>query len=71
VLFIAGQPCAGGMSGDTNQATVEIWGHYSCTGMSSTGASVDIQGNFDGVKTLADSCSGGGGGGGGVDPIKL
>jgi hypothetical protein len=68
VLFVTGQPCTGGTSGDQNTATVEVWGHYNCTGLTAAGASMDIQGDFDGYFDIADSCSGGGQGGGGVPP---
>jgi hypothetical protein len=68
VLPVSGQPCTGGTSGNQNALTVEVWGHYSCTGLVASDASTDIQGDFDGYYNIADSCSGGGQGGGGVPP---
>ena len=71
VKFTAGQPCSAGLSGDNNMATVEVWGHYSCSSISNSGGAVSISGDFDGYTNLVDNCTGGGGGGGGVVPIKL
>lgn len=71
VLFVSGKPCAAGTSGDNNVVTVEVWGHYSCMGLSAPTGSMDIGGDFDGYYDLADSCSGGGGGGGGQPPPKF
>jgi hypothetical protein len=71
VLFTAGQPCSSGTSGDNNMATVEVWGHYSCTDISGDNDSANIQGDFDGYTNLVDNCGGGGGGGGGIVPINL
>lgn len=70
VLFVAGTPCADG-SGSGNKATVHVYGNYSCTGLSTTGGSINVSGSFNGLTTLSDSCSGGGGGGGGIVPINL
>lgn len=67
VLFVAGQPCTGGTTGDQNTATVEVWGTYSCT-LNSAGGSITFTGKFDGYWDDADSCTGGGQGGGGVPP---
>jgi hypothetical protein len=71
VTFVSGQPCAGGSTGSQNGATVEVWGHYSCPSVSAAGASVKIEGDFDGYTMLVDNCSGGGGGGGGIAPVTL
>lgn len=68
VLFVVGQPCTGGTSGDANTATVEVWGHYSCTGLVASDASLNIQGDFDGYFDMADSCSGSGQSGGNPPP---
>lgn len=70
VKFLQGQPCSAGTTGDNNMATVEVWGHYSCTSLSSVGGSITINGDFDGSYNLVDHC-GGGGGGGGIVPIRL
>jgi hypothetical protein len=72
VEVIQGQPCTAGQSGTNKKASVEVWGHYKCVGMTSAnGAKIDLEGNFDGVAHSVDDCSGGGGGGGGVKPINL
>jgi hypothetical protein len=71
VKFVAGQPCSAGQTGDNNMATVEVWGHYVCTGLSNSNGSINITGDFDGFYDLVDNCSGGGGGGGGIVPIQL
>jgi hypothetical protein len=72
VHFITGQPCSAGTTGDNNQATVEIYGHYNCPSVSNASGSASIEGDFDGYATLVDNCSGGGGGGGGgIAPISL
>lgn len=71
VLFTSGTPCSSGQTGSGKQATVEVWGQYSCTGLSTSGGSISIAGSFDGLTTLVDSCYGGGGGGGGVPPIQF
>ena len=71
VVFASGTPCTGG-TGTGRQATVEVWGNYSCPSLNSaSGAAINISGSFDGLTTLVDSCSGGGGGGGGIVPINL
>jgi hypothetical protein len=71
-VIVAGTPCSGGLSGDTNSATVEVWGHYSCASLSNGAASVAIEGDFDGMSKIADSCvGGGGGGGGGIVPVTF
>jgi hypothetical protein len=68
-----GVPCtAGSTGGSNNQATVEVWGDYTCTNATSSGgATVTLTGTFDGYTHLVDSCSGGGGGGGGIVPVQL
>jgi hypothetical protein len=73
VLFVMGQPCSAGSTSNTNRATIEIWGHYKCTALNAGGgALIDIEGDFDGLYDIADSCVGGGGqGGGGIVPINL
>lgn len=72
VKMVKGQPCASGTTGDNNKATVEVWGHYVCHGISNSGASIDISGDFDGMDDIVDNCVGGGGqGGGGIVPIGL
>lgn len=71
VLFINGTPCAPGETGSGKGATVEFYGNYNCTGLSTTGATINISGSFDGLSTLVDSCNGGGGGGGGVPRLEL
>lgn len=70
-LYVAGQPCATGTTGDQNGTTVEVWGHYSCSMVSGSGTTMTFAGDFDGLDKLADSCSGGGQGGGGIVPISL
>lgn len=70
VLFTSGTPCTSG-SGTGRQATVEVWGQYTCTNLAAVNGSISISGSFDGLTTLVDSCSGGGGGGGGVPPIQF
>jgi len=71
VVFTAGTPCASNQTGTGKQATVEVYGDYSCTGLSTSGAAMNVSGSFDGLTTIVDSCSGGGGGGGGIVPINL
>lgn len=72
VIPTAGVPCADN-SGTNNELAVEVWGDYSCTGM--TGGHdglVDIVGRFDGSWTIADGCVGGQGQGqGGIFPINF
>jgi hypothetical protein len=68
VVPVMGQPCSGGTSGDNNGVTVEVWGSYSCTGLASSGQVMNINGEFDGLQDMVDSCTGGGQGGGGVVP---
>lgn len=70
VKLIAGSPCSGGTSGNTNAASVEVYGDYQCN-MSGGSGTATITGRFDGYYRMADNCSGGGGGGGGVAPIGL
>ncbi|MGZ3744209.1 MAG: hypothetical protein ACXVB1_09855 [Pseudobdellovibrionaceae bacterium] len=70
VQFVQGTPCSGG-TGSGNKATVEVWGNYSCTSVSNATGSTTINGSFDGLDDIVDSCSGGGGGGGGVPPVSF
>lgn len=70
VQFVAGTPCTTGTASG-NQATVEVWGQYSCSLNSASGSSIAITGSFDGMQTIKDSCNGGGGGGGGVTPVNF
>ena len=71
VRFLAGSPCDPKQTGTGKKASVEVWGDYSCTGLSSSAGTVNITGSFDGVDTSFVDCSGGGGGGGGIKPINL
>ena len=63
-------PCGSGQSGNQASTTVEIWGTYTCVGMSD-GVNADtmtMSGAFDGLYNEGTSC-GGGGGGGGSPPV--
>lgn len=74
VKFVQGQPCNPGMSGDNNSATVEVWGHYSCPQIKNADGSstAAIEGDFNGLTNMADSCVGApGGSGGGIVPINF
>jgi hypothetical protein len=71
--LVTGTPCTDtngdGLVHTNNQVTVEMWGHYVCTGLVTTdgSSSLNLSGDFDGLKTIQDSCIGGGGqGSGGV-----
>jgi hypothetical protein len=72
VSFLPGSPCGSGTSGDQNSVSVEIWGHYVCTGVSDSTGSFSIEGDFDGASSSSDNCQGGTTGvTGGVVPISL
>jgi hypothetical protein len=72
VHSVSGAPCTSGQSGTNKGVTVEVYGHYKCTGMTSaSGAKMTLEGNFDGYTNLVDNCNGGGGGGGGIVPVTL
>ncbi len=71
VVYTNGTPCSPGSVGTGKQVTVEVYGNYSCTGLSNSTGSINMAGSFDGLTTLVDSCNGGGGGGGGIVPISL
>ena len=61
VLSVIPSACTGTATGSNNQATVEVWGDYTCTRLSNAGSSATITGSFDGFTHLGDGCVGGGG----------
>jgi hypothetical protein len=68
VLNAQGIPCAAGEATDAKEATIEVWGSFTCSNVANACGSMTVTGKFDGYYRLADSCVGGGQGGGGVPP---
>lgn len=69
VLNAQGIPCAAGESTTAQEATIEVWGSFTCTNVANACGSMTVTGKFDGLYRMADSCIGGGEGGGGIVPI--
>ncbi|MBC7395890.1 MAG: hypothetical protein H7333_00480 [Bdellovibrionales bacterium] len=59
VINVIPASCTGGSTGSLNQATVEVWGEYTCL-LENSGGSAMITGSFDGFSNLGDGCAGGG-----------
>lgn len=57
VVFSPEMSCQ--QTGKNRKATVQVWGHYKCTGLSSSGGAIDMEGNFNGYYGSFGACIGG------------